>query len=74
MTALCLHLQDKRKPDSTLSDFDQKWVALSSDASKAAADVMAKTLANTSVWDFEAREASGSSHHRDIPCVPTLVA
>lgn len=44
-------LQGNREPDSTLSDFDQKWVALSSGLSKAAAVVMVRnqTLANTSV-------------------------
>lgn len=42
-------LQGHYEPDSTLSDFDQKWVALSSGLSKAAADVMVKTLANASV-------------------------
>jgi hypothetical protein len=42
-------LQGNDEPDSMLSDFDQKWVALSSGLSKAAADVMLKTLANTSV-------------------------
>lgn len=42
-------LQGNREPDRTLSNFDRKWVALSSDLSKAAADVMVKSLANASV-------------------------